>query len=217
MKIRYVQLESDAFLTDADFVQMTPAERGAYCSLIFFLTSNSGRCSADPKVLDSMCNCQTSEEFEKIWQRIGRKFQKRNGFIRHKRVTKELTRARRLFEAKRKAGLSSAKKRQHSSNTASTKGREGNVNEKISEHTSNTNTGEQAHFSSDSVGSWQRQGVEFTEALAGIIRPLNRSDSTCFDNVARWLVAGCRSGRFDGEIFARDDFLDIGKCCEWFN
>ena len=40
MKIKYVQLESDAFLTDIDFVQFTPAERGVYCSLIMYLTSN---------------------------------------------------------------------------------------------------------------------------------------------------------------------------------
>ena len=209
MKIRYVQLESDAFLTDVDFVQMSPAERGAYCSLIFYLTSNNGKCDCDPEVLSRMCNCQTSEEFERIWQRIGKKFQKRAGLIRHKRVTKELARARKLRQAKRRAGINGAKKRWHSDNTAMAKESEGNVNEKVRENTPNTNTGEQAHFSSSSVRSWRQQGIDFGEALAGTISARNRSDSTCFANVAEWLVAGCASGRFDGEIFGR--VLDLAR------
>ena len=51
MKIKYVQLESDAFLTDVDFVQFSPAERGVYCSLILLLTSNDGKCSFDVRAL----------------------------------------------------------------------------------------------------------------------------------------------------------------------
>jgi len=203
MKIKYVQLESDAFLTDIDFVQMSPAERGAYCSLILYLTSNNGKCNSDPQVLGRMCNCQTSEEFETIWKRIGKKFQTRNGIIRHKRVTKELARARRLRQAKRRAGLSGAKKRWQGDGTAIAKETEGNVNEKVSEDASNPNTGEQAHRLPSPPRSRQDQGLDFTETLAGIIRPKNRSDITCFRNVGRWLVAGCASGRFNSEIFGR--------------
>ena len=168
MKIRYMQLENDAFLTDVDFVQMSPAERGAYCSLIFYLTSNNGKCDCDPEVLSRMCNCQTSEEFERIWQRIGKKFQKLTGRIRHKRVTKELARARKLRQAKRRAGLDGAKKRWHSDKTVTAKESEGNVNEKVRENTSNTNTGEQTHCSSSLNRSWRQQGIDFSEALVGM-------------------------------------------------
>jgi hypothetical protein len=77
MKIKYVQLESDAFLTDIDFVQFTPAERGVYYSLILLLTSNDGKCTFDPRALSRICNCDGVEEFENIWQRISKKFQLR--------------------------------------------------------------------------------------------------------------------------------------------
>ena len=100
MKIKYVQLESDAFLTDIDFVQFTPAERGVYCSLILLLTSNDGKCDFDPQALSRNCNCDSVEEFEKIWQRISKKFQFRKGILWHKRVTKELSRAKKLLQAK---------------------------------------------------------------------------------------------------------------------
>jgi uncharacterized protein YdaU (DUF1376 family) len=118
MKIKYVQLESDAFLTDIDFVQFTPAERGVYCSLILFLTSNDGKCAFEPAALSRICNCHGVEEFEKIWKRISKKFQLRKGTIRHKRVTKELSRAKKLLQAKRRGGLSTARKRQHSTSIA---------------------------------------------------------------------------------------------------
>ncbi|KPL24206.1 MAG: hypothetical protein AMJ75_04435 [Phycisphaerae bacterium SM1_79] len=40
MKIKYVQLETDAFLTDLDFSKMSPGERALYCGLILLLSSN---------------------------------------------------------------------------------------------------------------------------------------------------------------------------------
>jgi uncharacterized protein YdaU (DUF1376 family) len=113
MKIRFVQLESDTFLTNIDFVQFSPAERGVYCSLILFLTSNDGKCRFDPPALSRLCNCQRCEEFEKIWETISREFQTRGGVIRHERVTKELRRAKKLRQAKRRGGLSTAQKRWH--------------------------------------------------------------------------------------------------------
>ena len=118
MKIKYVQLESDAFLTDIDFVQFKPAEMGVYCYLILFLTSNNGKCDFDPQALSRVCNCGSVEEFEKIWQRISKKFRLRNGILRHKRVTKELSRAKKLLRAKRRGGLSTARKRRHSTSIA---------------------------------------------------------------------------------------------------
>ena len=69
MKIRYVQLESDAFLTDLDFMQFSPAERGVYCSVIFLLNTSGGKYELDSNALAKMCGC-TKKEFEKIWNKI---------------------------------------------------------------------------------------------------------------------------------------------------
>ena len=110
MKIRYVQLESDAFLTDLDFMQFSPAERGVYCSMIFLLNTSGGKYELDANALAKMCNC-TKKEFEKIWSKIEKKFQTRKGVIRHKRVTKELKRVKKFRQVCSRAGLRGAKKR----------------------------------------------------------------------------------------------------------
>ncbi len=213
MKIKYIQLESDAFLTDIDFVQFTPAEKGVYCSLILFLTSNDGKCTFEMPALSRICNCDGVEEFEKIWQRISKKFQLRNGTIRHKRVTRELCRAKKLLQAKRRGGLSTAKKRQHSTSiansTANAEETKGNVNVKVSKDLTNTNTADLSASSSDSLRSEQLKALHFNDALSRIIPPASRSDRTCFRNVTNWLVEGCASGRFNAEIFER--VLDYAK------
>ena len=211
MKIKYVQLESDAFLTDIDFVQFTPAERGVYCSLILLLTSNDGKCMFEPEALSRICNCDSVEEFEKIFQRMSKKFQLRKGVIRHKRVTRELGRAKKLLQAKRRGGLSTAKKRWHSggtaNSTANAKETKGNV--KASKDITNTNTADHSACTSDSLRASQLNALRFTEALSRIIPPAGRSDRTCFRNVTNWLVEGCVSGRFNTEIFER--VLDYAK------
>jgi len=212
MKIKYVQLESDAFLTDIDFVQFTPAERGVYCSLILLLTSNDGKCDFDPQALSRNCNCDSVEEFEKIWQRISKKFQFRKGILWHKRVTKELSRAKKLLQAKRRGGLSTARKRRHSTSiadsTAEAKETKGNVNVKVSKDITNTNTADLSAITSDSLRtglatSRQHRSLNFHDALSRLIPPRTRSDRTCFRNVADWLAEGCACGRFTGEIFER--------------
>jgi uncharacterized protein YdaU (DUF1376 family) len=130
LKVRFVQLESDAFLTDIDFIQMSPAERGVYCSLILYLTSNDGKCRFEPTAMSRVCNCVSPKDFGKIWESISKKFQIRKGMIKHKRVTKELRRAKKLQQAKRKAGLKGAQVTWQSRSAANggdvTKGREGN-------------------------------------------------------------------------------------------
>jgi hypothetical protein len=165
-----------------------------------------------------LCNCPTCDDFEKIWQNIAKKFQTRNGVIRHKRVTRELRRAKKLRQVKRRAGLSGARKRWQSDGTANggtiAKERKGNVIEKESKDPSNSNTSEQALSSSSPVRSRQTadsqiQALHFNEALSGLIRPRTRSDRTCFRNVTNWLVEGCGRGRFDGRIF--DRVLDYAR------
>jgi len=182
MKIKFVQLESQAFLTDLDFITMSAAERGVYCTLILHLSCNDGKCRFDPQALARLCNC---DDFEKVWERISKKFQTRKGVIRHKRVTKEIKRAKQFVQRQRRAGLASAKKRQPRFNRGSTAVEptktKGNVIEKGSEAPTNTN--EQALSSSTSVrpalgltpdvrrprASPPRSGVEGVESIGSIV------------------------------------------------
>lgn len=224
MKIKYVQLESDAFLTDLDFIRMTSAERGLYCSLIFFLNSNDGKCEFDPPALSRLCNCNNEQEFEILWQNIAKKFQLRNGLIKHKRISKELRKAKNFYKACKQAGLRGAKKRWHGHNNpnrvtngrALAKGKKGNVIEKEREdNTSNSYSNNSISSSSNSVReqdaekTLQYAGLRFLEALERTIPPRNRSDRTCNQNVTRWLISGCREKKFNLEIFER--VLDYAK------
>ncbi|MCP4262866.1 MAG: YdaU family protein [Planctomycetes bacterium] len=215
MKIKYVQLESEAFLTDLDFVAMTLEQRGAYLTLILYLYCNNGKCDLDIPALGQLCN-KSTKTFEKIWQNISKKFQTRNGVIKHKRVTKELSRARKFRQAKSKAGLKGADKRWHSQSTAITKGRKRNVIEKENKDSSysNANTTEQSHTVSSSVrpGPYKRSHIRaynFNVELLEIIKPRNQSDRTCFRNITSWLRDGCETGRFNEQIFSRA--LDYAK------
>ena len=56
MKIRLVQLESQAFFTDLDFITMSAGERGVYCTLLLHLYCNAGTCEFDPHALARLCN-----------------------------------------------------------------------------------------------------------------------------------------------------------------
>ncbi len=209
MKIKYVQLESEAFLTDLDYITMSHAERSVYCTLIFYLTANNGKCEYKPSVLSKLCHCENVEEFEEIWQGISKKFQTRNGVIKHKRVIKELRRAKKFKQRQRKAGLASARKRQQRLSHGSTDvtspvqptKTKGNVNEK--EKKVNTYTKEQS-LSSNSL-----RALSFNETLISIIKPRNQSDRTCFRNITNWLIVGCATGCFNGEIF--DRVLDYAR------
>lgn len=218
MKIRFVQLESDAFLTDIDFVTMSPAQRGVYCSLILYMNSNDGKCTFDPPTLSRLCNCQSPEEFEQIWDVISKKFQTRRDVIRHKRVTKELAKAKKYRQARSRAGLSGAKKRWQtdskaiaeplkSHSRAIANESKGNVIEKESKALSNTNTTEQALSSSSSLravaGGSQAQALHFNQALVSIIHPRTQSGRTCFRNLSNWLSEQIGRGRFNEDIFAR--------------
>ncbi len=213
MKIKYVQLESEAFLTDMDFIAMTLEERGAYFTLILYLDCNKGKCELDIPVLSKLCN-KTPKVFEKIWQNISKKFQTRSGVIKHKRVTKELTRARKFRQARSKAGLKGADKRWHSHSTAITKETKGNVIGKESKDSSYSNTTEQSSSVSTSVRhrpdkDSHIRAFNFNEALMSIIKPRNQSDRTCFANIASWLMAGCAADKFNEQIFGRA--LDYAK------
>ena len=210
MKIKFVHLESDAFLTDIDFIQMSPSERGVYCSLILYLYSSGGKCEFDMQSLGRLCNCGSAEEFEKIWDRISKKFTARTGVIKHKRVTKELTRAKKFIQRQCKAGLASAKEIQQRLNRGSAEvimplqptKTKGNVIEKENKDYSYSNTTEQSYSVSSTVRprpdkDFHIRALHFKEALMSIIKPRNQSERTCFRDITSWLMAGCAAGKFN--------------------
>jgi len=90
-QVKYVQFDVAAFLTDGDFLLMTDAQRGVYCSLIFYLYANGGKCRFVIKNLKHLCK---SKNIEKIWEKIKNKFIKKDGCIKHKIVTEELRAAK---------------------------------------------------------------------------------------------------------------------------
>ena len=204
-QVKFVQLESGAFLTDVDFITMTAEQRGVYITLILFLTCNNGKCRFDAEVLSALCNCS---DFEKVWEKIKTKFTLRNGCIRHKRVSRELKAAKKRLQAAREKGIKGADKRWHSDRPknapAITKERKRNGKE--GKDSSNTNTRKPSSSFSSTVRS---RSLMFNEALTNIIRPRSQSDRTCFRNVTNWLVEGIASGRFNEQIFER--VLDYAK------
>jgi uncharacterized protein YdaU (DUF1376 family) len=232
MKVRYVQLESEAFLIDLDFIKMNAQERGVYCTLLFHLYCNNGKFELDPLTLARICNCSNTD-FEKVWQNIAKKFQTRNSVIKHKRVTKELRRAKKLLQNQRKAGLASARKRltgvatpvetplQPSKDKEIESKRNEIERERKEISNSNTNSNNQTLSFSTSprtalsptvtriAADSQIQSLHFNDALCQIIRPRSQSDRTCFRNVTNWLTTGVAAGRFTQEIFAQ--VLDYAK------
>jgi uncharacterized protein YdaU (DUF1376 family) len=117
-KIRYVSLESSAFLLDLDFQTMTCEERGAYCSIIFNLYENGGYLLMDKVLRGNLCNCTN---FEKVFEKIKHKFLIKDGKISHKRVLRELKRAKKISQLQRENGLRGMESRWGGDNKAITK------------------------------------------------------------------------------------------------
>ena len=107
--IKYVQLESGDFLSDPDFQLMSSCERGIYCSVIFYMYLNDGKILNDPDRIKKLCN--VDENFEKSWSVVQKKFTEKGGYLTHKRVRKELAKAKRYFQTQRRAGLKGAERR----------------------------------------------------------------------------------------------------------
>lgn len=202
-QVKFVQLESGAFLTDVDFITMTAEQRGVYITLILFLNCNKGKCRFDIEVLSALCNCQ---DFAQVWEKIKHKFSLRNGNIRHKRVSRELKAAKKRLQTASEKGIKGAAKRWHSQNYANTTANRPDIanerkrNEKEGKDFSNTNTKKSSSSFSSPVRS---RSLMFNEALVNIIKPRSQSDRTCFRNVTNWLVEGCARGRFNEQIFER--------------
>lgn len=202
--IKWVQLCPQDVLSDIDFQIMNAQQRGVFWTVILLLYCNNGEIQLDPASLKELCNC---EDFENIWPKVAKKFITRNGVIKHKRVSRELRKIKKLLQDKSRAGVKGAQKRWHSqsdtNDTTEANEKERNVIEE--EKINNSNSKSPSFSSSTSV----RKQLMFCEALRATIKPANRSDRTCFDNIARWLFRNIVAGRFSEEIFER--VLDFAK------
>jgi len=104
-KPKYVSLEPDAFLSDEDFQIMTGEERGVYWTIILYLYRNNGKLKYEETKLRKLCNVNGEFGFQSVLS----KFQVRRGYIRHKRVSREIKKAQALMDR----GVKAAKARWH--------------------------------------------------------------------------------------------------------
>lgn len=88
---KFVQLESAAFLTDVDFMVMSAAQRGVYCTLIFLLYCNNGKLEfnspPNSRSLSILCSDDLVDMDIEI---ILKKFIYDGKYLTHKRVSAEL-------------------------------------------------------------------------------------------------------------------------------
>jgi uncharacterized protein YdaU (DUF1376 family) len=108
-KIKYVQLEPAEVLLDFHTSRMTAEQFGCYWLIMMNLYCEGGKLDFDIKEFSLLCNC--TENFERVWGKIESKFQKTNGKIRHKRVSRELREAKRRRQVASQNGLRGAEAR----------------------------------------------------------------------------------------------------------
>ena len=108
MKIQYVQFQPALDLLNLNFLSMTAEQRGVYLSLKLYLYANGGKCPFDLEQLKKITNC---ENFKAVWEKVKCQFVIKNSTISNKTVTKDLRKAKKFVQAKRKAGLASGRAR----------------------------------------------------------------------------------------------------------
>lgn len=206
-KIQYVFLESGAFLSDPIFQAMTAEQKGVYCTLFFHLYENGGRFPLDTELLKKLCNCS---DFSNVWEFIKQKFKVKSGIISHKRVTRELRKARQKSKTLVAAGLKGAEKRWLGHNHPMAN-RSENESKRIEDKRSNSNTNGspfQSLISSirlDLLEAGQLETLRFRiyDILGGIFTGRTISDSTSLRNLTKWVKEQIEAGKFQPEVFKR--------------
>ncbi|MBN1974434.1 MAG: DUF1376 domain-containing protein [Sedimentisphaerales bacterium] len=139
MKIKYVPLESAAFMTDPDFIAMDLSERGVYISLILSLYMNNG-CLNMSENLHFLCGC-SSEEFKNIFSKIAYKFRIKNSKIFHKKVSKVLAAQKKFMQVAYISGLKGGRPKKGTLNPPLTNSkRKRKRNEIVKENNINSNS-----------------------------------------------------------------------------
>jgi len=227
-KIRYVQLEPAEVLLDFHSSRMTAEQFGCYWLIMMHLYCQGGKLKLDVKELGLLCNCPGApgEGFEKVWEKIESKFQKKGGQIKHKRVNRELRRARQRRQAAVDNGLRGAQARWqgHSAGItlAMANGKRNVIEETESKlrirkdlssspfHSLVPSSSLRHPASATAVaeacetpGALAVRILDFNQSLQQIIRPRNQSDRTSFRNIGNWLMVKIQAGEFNERIIPR--------------
>jgi uncharacterized protein YdaU (DUF1376 family) len=180
--LQYVQFQPSKDLLDVRFQMMSPAERGVYWTIKLYLYANGGKCPLDEAMLAKVTDC---ENFGKIWEKISAAFVVKDDTIRHKVVTKDLRKARKCLQGRRKAGLIGAQKRWQSHSKAI--GKERKVNVKISKDKYSNSNASSINSLDSSSTSFLGEELRFYDWSSIRLHPRNSSDRTCIRQVAAWL------------------------------
>ena len=195
-KIKYIQLDASAFLSDEDFQMMDAEKRGIYCTVIFYLLCNNGRVKNDLEGIKLLCNVRS--EFEKKWESVMPKFYQKGVWLRHRRVDFELKKAKKKIQDAAIAGLKGAEKRWRPH-----KGSQGFPMAKGNEANSKRNKGNSSNSNTEKNSSLASNSFRFRVSLESIIVPKSRSDRTAIKNLSRWLDRKILEQVFDESIFSR--------------
>lgn len=194
LKIKHVQLEPAAFLSDEDFQMMDAEERGIYCTVIFYMLCNNGRIKNDLDGIKRLCN--VTSDFKPKWDRVKSKFYPKRDWLRHRRVDFELREAKKRLQTAIKAGLKGAGKRWGGYNDPNGNPVTNENETKSKRNLNNTsNPKGKSHLASNSF--------RFATALEKLIRPRNQSDRTAFRNLTNWLSSQIINKNFNEEIYDR--------------
>jgi uncharacterized protein YdaU (DUF1376 family) len=203
---KFVSLEPDGFLSDDDFQAFTASERGAYATLIFYLYRNNGRVRLDEPHLLGLLKC-TPDELHTILK----KFRIKRGHIIHKRVQKELNRARKLM-ARGKKGAKARWDNQlepgegHAQAMPEQPGRNAKErdvtrrDEKVNKSSSRTNGIDRSMdlggLDSDSLARAHSASsrLAFASSLRNIIPARTRADVAAIRNLGDWIGDGIEQG-----------------------
>ena len=170
-KIKFVQLEPGAFLTDPDFIKMTPAQRGIYISLILALYCNNGQLKLD-KNIGKIRGC-SQKIFLSLFSKISHKFRIKNGKIFHKKVSKVIAHQKKLMQIAKESGLKGAKVTwgAHGNENENEKGNETKT-KNVSNNISNSNISDCLNSKKDSTAQ-DSSNTNSSISTKNLIRPSN--------------------------------------------
>ena len=176
-KIFYVQLEPTAFLSDPHFISQTADQKGLYLTILLLLYQNKGRIRPDDPGIRRLANWTGSESsFDVAIQDLNPSFYVRRGWLRHRRVDKELKKAQAAIQQRVNAANSRWKKdatalRPHSGRRTS----KGNEEEKKRKEIESKQNG----FSFDYLPRY--------DALSETLQPRNKSDETMLRKIVFYI------------------------------
>ena len=195
-KIKHVQLEPACYPADAEWGVMTPADRGIYDSLIMYMYCGDGTLFNGVSELARLCNC-SDDVFEVFWKRYGRKFIEKNGRISHKRVTAEMTKARKYINQKSLAGKKGMQRRYNSVVTP--------LQQKDNEAITNkTKTKEK-----ELVLELNKLALIFDDKIDRLIGPLLPNEKVTFRKIRMFLIS------FRNIKKMKKAIQWIGECSQW--